>query len=166
MTVKQDKVGDATLHEGNAAETFGNEQVRVDVGEPFVISRSTDYHWFPTLHQVSPRELLVNFWCSPDEINPAGTRTAYCWTSDSGKTFGPPVPQGDAGHSFCCFSRTFGIGYVCPFDNNFRIGYVCCFDRNFRNGSSPPTEAVLWCRNNKKVSNGQELEKQQDTLFL
>ncbi len=111
MAVNQDKVGDVALHEGSAEETFGNEQVRVDVGEPFVISRSTDYHWFPTLHQVSPRELLVNFWCSPDEINPAGTRTAYCWTSDSGKTFGPPVPQGDAGHSWICLRSGYSLWF-------------------------------------------------------
>jgi hypothetical protein len=25
----------------------------------------------------------------------------------------------------------------------------CWFDKNFRNGSSPPTEAVLWCQTNK-----------------
>jgi hypothetical protein len=109
MTVNKDKVGDAAIHEGSAEETFGNEQVRVEVGEPFVISKSTDYHWFPTLNQVSQRELFVSFWRSPDEINPAGTRTAYCWTSDNGAMFEPPVLQGDAGHSWICLRSRGGL---------------------------------------------------------
>jgi hypothetical protein len=70
------------------------------IGDSFTISRSTGYHWFPTLKQIDSSRLLVHFWCSYDEINPAGTRTAFCWTADGGLTWEPPVTLGDAGHSW------------------------------------------------------------------
>ena len=47
------KNSDAARHEGSAEETFGNEQVHVEIGKPFIISKARDYHWFPTLKQVS-----------------------------------------------------------------------------------------------------------------
>jgi hypothetical protein len=83
------------------AEASGSP-VEVKVGEPIIISRSTGYHWFPTLKQIDRSRLLAHFWCSYDEINPAGTRTAFCRTADGGLTWEPPEPQADAGHSWIC----------------------------------------------------------------
>ncbi|MCK4417408.1 MAG: exo-alpha-sialidase [Candidatus Latescibacteria bacterium] len=79
---------------------FGDDQIDVEVGEPFVISSSTGRHWFPTLKQLSQQQLFVSIWCSADEINPAVAKTAFCWTGDGGATWEPPVTQEDAGHSW------------------------------------------------------------------
>ena len=102
VTVNGEKAdfGDAAVHESQAEKSFGDDRIDVEIGEPFVISRSEGHHWFPTLKQLSAEELFVSMWCSPDEINPGGARTAYCWTADGGKTWEPATPQEDAGHSW------------------------------------------------------------------
>ena len=102
VTVNGEKAdfGDAAVHESHGEKSYGDDLIEVEVGEPFVVSRSKGHHWFPTLKQLSARELFVGVWCSPDEINPGGARTAYCWTGDGGKTWEPPAPQEDAGHSW------------------------------------------------------------------
>jgi len=92
--------GSGVIRESNSNEMFGDDQIAVSVGHPFIISKSQGHHWFPTLHKVDEQHLLVNIWCSADEINPAGATTAYCWTSDRGRTWAAPFQQGDAGHSW------------------------------------------------------------------
>jgi len=96
---KQD-FGDPAVHESSSVEPFGDDEIEVEVSESFLVSKSTGRHWFPTLKQISSQELFVSVWCSEDEINPGGARTAYCWTNDGGATWKPPNPQDDAGHSW------------------------------------------------------------------
>jgi len=72
----------------------------ITVGEPFVISRSNGRHWFPTLGRLSPERLLVKIWCAEDAIDPANTRSAYCWTLDGGLTWSRPIDERDIGHSW------------------------------------------------------------------
>ena len=82
-------------------KSSGDDQIEVKVGKSFLISKSTGYHWFPTLKQVSLKQLFVNIWCTKDVILPSDKCcTAYCWTSNGGKTWEPVVTQGDAGHSW------------------------------------------------------------------
>ena len=102
VTVNGEKAdfGDPAVHESEAQGGWGDDRIEVRVGDPFVISRSGGHHWFPTLHQFGPAELFVNMWCSYDEINPDGARTAQSWTSDAGATWASLGSQADAGHSW------------------------------------------------------------------
>jgi len=90
----------ALLALGIGTSAVGAADLDVFVGEPFTISASRGYHWFPTLKQISPERLLAAIWCSYDEISPETARTAFCATDDAGATWSAPVPEADAGHSW------------------------------------------------------------------
>ncbi len=84
----------ATADEGkeNATEMLGDGQIRVHVGKPFVISKSTGHHWFPTLKQISPKHLFAGIWAAADAaMSEEGVHTVGLWTQDGGRTWGEPV---------------------------------------------------------------------------
>ena len=84
--------GNVSTYETSAEETFGDDQIRVEVGKPFVISRSSGYHWFPTLKRLSPKELFVGIWAAPDAaVREQAVHEVGVWTEDAGRTWGDPV---------------------------------------------------------------------------
>jgi len=74
--------------------------LKVEIGESFVISKSSGRHWFPTLGQISPEELLAKIWCTEDAIDPERTSSAYRWTRDGGLTWSKAIEAHDMGHSW------------------------------------------------------------------
>ncbi len=85
-------IGEPAASETSVEETLGNGQLLVQVGKPFVVSKSTGHHWFPTLNRVGPKHLFAGIWAAPDaavpehEIHQVGV-----WTQDAGRTWGEPV---------------------------------------------------------------------------
>jgi len=76
----------------SAEQTLGDGQIRVQVGEPFVISKSTGHHWFPTLKQIGPKHLFVGIWAAADAaMSEQGVHSVGVWTQDGGRTWGEPV---------------------------------------------------------------------------
>jgi hypothetical protein len=66
--------------------------IEVAVREPFTISSSTGHHNFPTLHQISEKELFVAIWASPDDsLPPEQCEMACVWTRDGGRTWEKPI---------------------------------------------------------------------------
>ena len=83
---------EAPASESVAKQAFGDDQIRVHVGEPFVISKSTGHHWFPTLKQVRPEHLFVGIWAAADAaMSEQAIHTVGVWTCDGGRTWGEPV---------------------------------------------------------------------------
>ena len=84
--------------------TFGDDQIKVTVGEPFTISSSHSHHNFPTLQQTSHRELAVAIWASPDaSLEAKDCRVAVARTRTAGKRWDDPVVFSGAhqgGHSW------------------------------------------------------------------
>ncbi|NUQ64466.1 MAG: exo-alpha-sialidase [Pirellulales bacterium] len=75
---------------GQTSEGVGG--VEVAVGEPFTISSSTGHYNFPTLHQLSDKELFAAIWASPDDsLSPEHCNVACVWTHDGGRTWEKPV---------------------------------------------------------------------------
>ena len=75
-----------------AAHLYGDDQIEVTVGEPFTISSSPSYYNFPTLKQISAKELFVAIWASPDaNMEDESVVVAGVWTHDGGRTWDKPV---------------------------------------------------------------------------
>jgi hypothetical protein len=84
--------GEPAVSEISVEETLGKGQLRVQVGKPFVLSKSTGYHWFPTLNQIGPKHLFASIWAAPDAAMPEhGILQLGVWTQDGGRTWGEPV---------------------------------------------------------------------------
>ena len=62
-------------------------EMSVAVGKTVEITSSKRYCWFPTVHRFSTGEILVTMRISPDEVHPEGELSAYCVSSDGGKTW-------------------------------------------------------------------------------
>jgi hypothetical protein len=82
----------------------GDESIAVTIGEPFTISSSPGSYNFPTLKQISEKELFVAIWASPDaSLPPEECNVAGVWTRDGGRTWEEPVMLHGAeagGHSW------------------------------------------------------------------
>ena len=88
----EEKSGEIRAPENSAEITLGDGKIRVQVGEPFVISKSTGHHWFPTLKQISPQHLFVGIWASADAaMSEQGVHSVGVWSQDGGRTWGEPV---------------------------------------------------------------------------
>lgn len=87
----------ASLPVGTAATTHDLGGLQVEIGEPFVITRSdTGRCWFPQLNQINRKKLIVAFSMSPDEINPEAARCGTMLTVDGGRTWAEPVVRTDS----------------------------------------------------------------------
>lgn len=73
-------------HCATAHAPSGDDGIEVAVGEPFTIAGSKGHHNFPTLKQMSEKELFVAIWASPDASR---HRSSATWRS-----YGPAT--GDA----------------------------------------------------------------------
>lgn len=83
---------DTRTPEDSARQALGAGRIRVQIGKPFVISKSTSHHWFPTLKQISQKHLFVGIWAAADAaMVEKGVHTVGVWTQDGGRTWGEPV---------------------------------------------------------------------------
>ena len=79
-------------HCATAHAPSGDDGIEVAVGEPFTIAGSKGHHNFPTLKQMSEKELFVAIWASPDaSLPPEQCNVAVVWTRDGGRTWDKPV---------------------------------------------------------------------------
>lgn len=100
------------------ASPFNDNLVEVEVGEPFLITRSPEdfaylpgypgiplepYH-FLSLQQVDAKRLFMKLWTSPDaSLTEEELYEVAVWTEDGGRSWGRPVllnGQQAGGHSF------------------------------------------------------------------
>jgi len=79
-------------HCARAQAPSADDGIEVTVGKPFTIASSQGHHNFPTLKQMSEKELFVAIWASPDaSLPPEQCHVAGVWTRDGGRTWDEPV---------------------------------------------------------------------------
>jgi len=75
------------------------------IGKTVEITSSKRYCWYPTVHRLSAREILVTVRTGPDELHPEGEFSAYCVSKDGGRTWSQRYTMGAGGNVDAAYTQ-------------------------------------------------------------